>query len=201
MSTLPDNPIRKKAFKVFSCCATSDFFPSEQYSTDMDVLSFFYSFLDSPISDEVSSALQILSCIMLECPQVCEFLVETQKLHAKLSLIEATPQFAKILAILSDVHPESLELTIPLIPYCLQTHNSQTISFSLLAMISALKNEPESAPIIISLVDEYATNLFSFDVYNIEESDTQYPDEIVNPESPKESSMYNEENIQLLLSS
>lgn len=197
--SLPSCIARQRALSIFSDCTRSDFFPSEQYSSDMEFLSYVYSLLDSPSSDEVSASLQILSQVMLSCPAVCQFLVEEQKLHSKLEYIQATPYLAKTLAVLCDVHPESLELTLKLIPYCLQTNDKDTLLYSLLAMKSAIKSVPESSPVIINLIDQYSKNLFSFDIDNIEESGP-YPDTfiITNPDD-QTSTENTEENFQLLL--
>lgn len=204
ITSLPSNIFepsltRQTALLIFSDCSRSDFFPSEKYSSNEELVAFFFSLIDSPSNEESSSALQILSEMMLKNPSVCQFLVEEQELHQKLELIEATPFLSKFLAVLCDVHPESLELTLKLIPNCLQVKDDLTILHSLLAMKSALKNCPECAPVIINFIGQYSKNLFSFDIDNIEECGP-YPDKVIITSSNDNKKPENdEENIQILL--
>lgn len=203
----PEGKIKTKAVLVFSCCSNSDFFPAKVYAANEQILSFFYSLLESAVKDEITSGLQILSQIMLSCPPVCQFLVENQDIHSELELIQATPQFSKMLSILCENHPQSLARTLSLMPFCFETGDTESITLCLLGMISAIKKVPECYEPVIFMIDKYKKYIFGFDIENLEKSGP-YPEEIVtsDPLDKNKSktdeeckSSIDEDNIQLAL--
>lgn len=164
--SLPENSQRNFALLIFSRASGSDYFPIS-YSQDVSILGFFASLLSSLQSDEIESTLFIISRFITQNPECAAFFVASVSLHKKLQFTKTTQEFARILAILSEYHPESLQPTLELIPLCFQVHDHDTIYFALLALKFAIQNVPDLAEIVLSMIGTYLELIFDFEDLDI----------------------------------